>query len=109
MPVRTSWSSITEVGAARGFFLSPPPPPQPEPLSAVIARLLEEWGVASSDDASSSDDFCDWRVGSRAAAPKGGGDSTQAGDSTLMPVIVPQTQEPTDEWWGWSVSYCSIQ
>lgn len=109
MPVRTSWSSITEVGTARGFFLSPPPPPQPEPLSAVIARLLEEWGVASSDDASSSDDFCDWRVGSRAAAPKGGGDSTQAGDSTLMPVIVPQTQEPTDEWWGWSVSYCSIQ
>lgn len=35
------------------------------PLRDVVARCLEEWDVTS-EDSEESDDFCGWRVGSRA-------------------------------------------
>lgn len=34
------------------------------PLQVVVHRLLEEWGVESTDS-EDEDDFCGWRVGSR--------------------------------------------
>eukprot|EP00965_Chrysotila_dentata_P071652 2367479-Pleurochrysis_carterae.AAC.1 len=40
-------------------------PKLPAPLSTVVAALLVDWGVESDED-SDSDEFCGWRVGSRA-------------------------------------------
>ncbi len=67
--------------AIMNWFVRPPPSPAmgpmgdrrvsggpfPAPLRVVVARLLDEWGVDSDTD-ETEDDFCDWRVGSRAAA-----------------------------------------
>ena len=59
---------------------SPPPPLQPQsdtsglididnlrpiPLREVVHRCLDDWGVESTDS-EDDDDFCGWRVGSRA-------------------------------------------
>ena len=38
---------------------------RPVPLRDVVARCLEDWEVTS-EDSEESDDFCGWRVGSRA-------------------------------------------
>ena len=67
---RRSW-----VAASQQAGISPPRAgtlgdPTPIPLRSVVHRCLEEWGVDSTDS-EDDDDFCGWRVGSRAHMPEG--------------------------------------
>lgn len=48
--------------------------PPTVPLKDVVSKCLEEWDVQS-DSSEDSDEFCGWRVGSRADHAEGGGGS----------------------------------
>ena len=66
---RSQWVASTLAAAAatsppRALPLAPGSQP-PVPLRHVVARCLDEWGVESTDS-DDDDDFCGWRVGSRA-------------------------------------------
>lgn len=62
---RRTWVAATAAPVSPPRSSNADPSTPPVPLRLVVHRLLEEWGVESTDS-EDDDDFCGWRVGSRA-------------------------------------------
>lgn len=83
---RRVWVSGTSAARASGSSSPQPHYEQPGelrvPLRLVVQQCLEDWAI-DSDDSEDADDFCGWRVGSRAEPPDG-----------QAPIIAPRQRVP---------------
>ena len=92
---RRSWvaEANAKAGASSPPKAEPLAPGEAVPLRHVVSRLLEEWGVESTDS-EDDDDFCGWRVGSRALPLPGAAAAPEAAAEDVQVMLSSTTRQP---------------